>query len=204
MTWPLAARIREARLRIVAPDYGAQHTLHKRGMYGPRIGEHWAGELVLAALSRHDALAMEAWHASRQGRLQPFVVPAGAGFMTHPAFGVGFVIGIAQLGMNYLDVAISGGQTLPAGTLLSIGSATADAFQTVEVLTELTTTGSTQTVAIAPRIRHSFPDLTPIALHANATFRLRLRDDDAGFGQYGVGRGAVWTLQVVEAIADSA
>ena len=200
MTWPAVAKIVEARLRIVAPSYGARSAMHRKGTFGPQLAERWECEIALAPMSRAQARVYEAWLASLRGRLNAFLMPAAAGFLTHSATAAGTITTQPVAGDDELAVTFSAaGPALAAGTLIAIGAPTAAAYQVVELLAAVTPNGAEQVISIAPRRRHAYLTTTPKPT-ANVQFRFHLADDANGAPSFNVQTGTAG-LAVVEAIA---
>lgn len=199
IAWPSGLHIREARLRIVAPSYGRRSEANMSAAYGPAIGEVWAGSIVLAPLSRAQALEYEAFRGQLRGRLKSFRIPAGAGFLTSTASASGTTQAVAACGQDTVTASLTAGQTLPAGTLLNLGG-TPDAewWQTLELLADTVTTGSAQSFSVAPRIRHAFGLGTTLTT-VSPIFRMRLAADDGGGSDYNVSTAQI-VLNVVEAV----
>lgn len=203
--WPAGLKIQEARLRIVAPAYGHESAANRKGFYGPSLHEMWAGEIVAAPLSRNsEALRLaESFVAKLRGRLQPFNVPCAAGFMTYSGgTATGTVTTTGVRGSPTIAVSLTAGRRLLPGTLLMIGSdSAASTFQTVELLEAVNTTGSAQTITVAPRIRHPFA-VGQVVTTAGAYVRMRLLTDDGASVDFDIRTGRV-VIRAVEAVAQA-
>lgn len=187
-------------MRIVAPSYGARSAMHRKGFYGPQVAERWEGEIALAPMSRAQARIYDAWLADLRGRLNAFLLPAAAGFLTHSATAAGTITTQPDAGDDALAVTFSAaGPALATGTLIAIGDPSDAEYQVVELLEIITPSGGAQTIKIAPRVRHAYVTTTPITT-ADVQFRLHLADDASGAPSFNVQTGTAG-LAVVEAIA---
>jgi hypothetical protein len=152
----------------------ARRGLTLKGPYAATMREFWAGQILLADLSRADMAALVAFFESLDGRVTPFGITLATGFASAGTTASG-TIDAVNPGADRVRVTVAGNPTLPAGTLLGIG-ATDGVYQLCEVLQQSTADGATD-ARIAPRIRNVFGASTPVAV-GSVTGKFNLAGDD--------------------------
>lgn len=197
----LSANVAEYGLGIISPDDAGRSAANLKLPAAPKAREMWAGQIAFAPVSVDDMHALLAWFEAMDGRLTSFLVPAAAGVLTKAGSHTATLASAVTAGDSTLRLTVSPvSGTIQAGTLLTIGTSTADAYQVCEVLADVTVSSNPVSVSISPRMRWAFSAGAPVTLGAT-NFRFRLADDEAltSGGEFAITHG-VLSVNVVEAV----
>lgn len=174
LAFPAAAKIREMRLGIACDADSAQRAITRDNPIPPHMREIWRGEMLLANLTLADIATVQAFIEYLDGSVDPFSL--GLSRYSQPSTLSGTIAATAVRGKDTVTVNFSStGQTLRAGTLLTIGSISSGSFQLVEALEDVTSAAST-VVRIAPRVRYAYSIGTAVAA-GSVTAKFKLTDD---------------------------
>lgn len=167
-TLPAYAKVSEYQLRIVSPDDAPTRVTDLVQPSATPQRELWAGSVAFAPMSLDDFRAFLGWLAQFDGRKTAFGLPMPAGLMTVTPTVSGTLFAAANSGNSTIRASLTPAATLvAAGTLVTLGSDAANAYQVVEVLADATTPNTnlaleSETLATAPWGTTQFASTVPV------------------------------------------
>ena len=198
-TLPSYANISELQLRIVSPDDAGRLVANLKIPAASKYRELWAGQVAFAAMSVATLNKFLGWLDQFDGRLTAFGITLANGVASIAPTHTATLASTTTAGQASLALTCSPTSgTIKAGTLLTIGTNTADAYQVVEVLADATVTAGAATVEVSPRIRWIFSAGATVTLGAT-NLRVRLASDDIPGHKFNPSHGVI-TLDVIEAV----
>lgn len=198
-TLPSYAKVAEYQLGIVSADDAPRNVMNLKIQAAPKSRELWAGKVAFAAMTRANLQLFLSWLSQFDGRYTSWLLPMPAGVQTISDSHTGTLTSAVAAGAASFTVTVSPASgTIAAGTLLTVGTSTADAYQVFEVVTDAVIGGATVALTVAPRVRWAFSAGATVTFGATS-LRVRLADDGPVDHELSIAHGVV-TVGLVEAV----